>query len=160
MNAMKYITVNRRQENKAFTVIEFAVVLLIVALFYFTLAPAMMGMADKVNSKHAEEEITDIQDSIDDFFEENGFLPDSLDEIFDPIPLDPWGNPYQFLNHDTGNGNGALRKDKNLVPINSDYDLYSMGPDGKTASAFTAKISHDDIVRGRNGAFVGLALDY
>ena len=157
---MKYITVNRRQKNKAFTVIEFAVVLLIVALFYFTLAPAVIGMVDKVNSKTTADEITDIQDLIDDFFEENGFFPDSLDEIFDPVPLDPWGNPYQYINHDTGNGNGQLRKDKNLVPINSDYDLYSMGPDGKSASPLTAKISHDDIVRGRNGAFVGLGLDY
>ena len=157
---MKYITVNRRQKNKAFTVIEFAVVLLIVALFYFTLAPAVIGMVDKVNSKTTADEITDIQDLIDDFFEDNGFFPDSLDEIFDPVPLDPWGNPYQYINHDTGNGNGQLRKDKNLVPINSDYDLYSMGPDGKSASPLTAKISHDDIVRGRNGAFVGLGLDY
>ena len=157
---MKYITVNRSQKNKAFTVIEFAVVLLIVALFYFTLAPAMIGMADKVNSKTAMDEITDFQDVIDDFFEANGFLPDSLDEIFNPIPLDPWGNPYQYLNHDTESGNGALRKDKNLVPINSDYDLYSTGADGKTASPLTAKISHDDIVRGRNGAFVGFGLDY
>ncbi len=157
---MKYITVNRRQKNKAFTVIEFAVTLLIATLFYFTIAPAILGMVDKVNSKTTVDEITDLQDSIDDFFEDNGFLPDSLDEIFDPIPLDPWGNPYQYLNHDSGNGNGALRKDKNLVPINSDYDLYSMGPDGKTASPLTAKISHDDIVRGRNGAYVGLGLDY
>jgi len=157
---MEYITVNSRQKNKAFTIIEFAVGLLIVSLFYFALAPAILGMVDKVNSKTTEDEITDIQDLIDDFFEDNGFFPDSLDEIFDPVPLDPWGNPFQYINHDTGNGNGQLRKDKNLVPINSDYDLYSMGPDGKTASPLTAKISHDDIIRGRNGAFTGLAIDY
>jgi len=157
---MKYITLNRSQKNKAFTVIEFAVVLLIVSLFYFALAPAILAMVDKVNSKTTADEITDIQDDIDKFFEENGFFPDSLDEIYDPVPLDPWGNPFQYINHDTGNGNGQLRKDKNLVPINSDYDLYSMGPDGKTASPLTAAISHDDIIRGRNGAFTGLALDY
>ena len=157
---MKYITVNRRQKNKAVTFLEFGVVLLIVTLFYFTLAPAILAMVDKVNSKTTAEDIVDLQDSIDDFFEENGFLPDSLDEIFDPVPRDPWGNPYQYYNHDTANGNGALRKDKNLVPINSDYDLYSMGPDGKTASPLTAAISHDDIIRGRNGAFTGLAIDY
>lgn len=58
---MKYITLNRRQKNKAFTVIEFAVVLLIVTLFYFTLAPAILAMVDKVNSKTTADEITDIQ---------------------------------------------------------------------------------------------------
>ena len=157
---MKYITVNRRQKNKAFTVVEFGVTLLIVTLFYFTLAPAILAMVDKVNSKSTADEIGDLQDNINDFFEENGFLPDSLDEIFDPVPLDPWGNPFQYYNHATTNGNGQLRKDKNLVPINSDYDLYSMGPDGKTASPLTAAISHDDIIRGRNGAFTGLAIDY
>jgi len=57
-------------------------------------------------------------------------------------------------------GLGQKRKDKNLVPINSDYDLYSMGPDGKTTSALTAAISQDDIVRGRDGIFIGLAADY
>ena len=157
---MKYITLNRRQKNKAFTFIEFCVVLLIVTLFYFILAPAILAMVDKVNSKTTADEITDIQGDIDKFFEENGFFPDSLDEVFDPVPLDPWGNPFQYINHDTGNGNGQLRKDKNLVPINSDYDLYSMGPDGRTASPLTAAISLDDIIRGRNGAFTGLALDY
>jgi len=157
---MKYITVNRRQKNKAFTVIEFAVVLLIVALFYFALAPAILAMVDKVQSKTTIDEITDMQGDIDDFFEENGFFPDSLDEIYDPVPLDPWGNPFQYLNHDTSPGQGAWRKDKNLVPINSDYDLYSMGPDGKTASPLTAAISYDDIIRGRDGAFAGLAIDY
>ena len=160
MNAMKYITVNIRQKNKAFTVVEFGVTLLIETLFYFTIAPAILGMVDKVNSKTTVDEIVDIQDLIDDFLEDNGVLPDSLDEIFDPVPLDRWGNPFQYLNHDTGNGNGALRKDKNLVPINSDYDLYSMGADGKKTSPLTAAISHDDIIRGRNGDFVGLAIDY
>jgi len=156
---MKYITLNRRQKNKAFTFLEFTVVLIIIMLFYFTVSPALLGMVDKVNSKTAAEDITDIQDSIDKFLEDNGFLPDSLDEIFNPVPLDPWGNPYQFLNHENASV-GEKRKDKNLVPINSDYDLYSIGADGKTASPLTAKISHDDIVRGRNGAFVGFGLDY
>lgn len=60
-------------------------------------------------------------------------------------------------------GSGAIgqaRKDRNLVPINSDFDLYSVGRDGQTAPALTAKVSQDDIVRANNGGFVGLASDY
>ena len=49
---------------------------------------------------------------------------------------------------------------KNVVPINSDFDLYSMGEDGKSKSPLTAKPSHDDIVRANDGAFIGLATDY
>ncbi len=52
------------------------------------------------------------------------------------------------------------RKDRFNVPINSDYDLYSMGPDGESVEPLIAAQSHDDIVRGANGAFVGLAENF
>ena len=55
---------------------------------------------------------------------------------------------------------GQARKDHNLVPINSDFDLFSAGRDRKTTGPLTAKASQDDIVRGSDGAFVGLGRDY
>jgi general secretion pathway protein G len=55
---------------------------------------------------------------------------------------------------------GQARKDHNLVPINSDFDLFSPGPDGKSTGPLTAKASRDDIVRGSDGAYVGPAKDY
>jgi len=157
---MKYNTVNRLQNNKSFTLIEFSVVLIIVSLLIAVIVPAMTKLENSAKSGTTEDEIVDIQTDIDDFFDANGFYPNSLADLFDAIPLDPWCNPYQYFNHDTSPGKGKWRKDKNLVPINSDYDLYSMGPDGKSASPLTASMSHDDIVRGRNGAYIGLALYY
>jgi len=78
--------------------------------------------------------------------------------------LDPWKNPYQYLDLSSLNVNkklmGQVRKDKNLVPINSDYDLYSMGKDGQSQAPLTAANSRDDVVRANNGRFVGLASDY
>jgi general secretion pathway protein G len=153
-------TIDKRRKCKAFTVIEIALITIVVALTYMTISPAMIKMIDVGKTTTANTEITDLQTDIDDFFKDNGRYPDSLEEVFGEIPLDAWGNPYQYLNHAKAKGKGKLRKDKNLVPINSDYDLYSMGPDGKSASALTAAISQDDIVRGRNGLFVGLASDY
>ena len=73
---------------------------------------------------------------------------------------DPWGNDYQYLDISTQNGNGALRKDHNLVPINTDFDLYSMGPDGASVSPLTAQSSQDDIIRANNGRYVGTAEGY
>ena len=73
---------------------------------------------------------------------------------------DPWGNDYQYLDMSTADGNGAKRKDKNLVPINTDFDLYSMGPDGMSASPLTAESSRDDIIRANNGRYVGEASGY
>jgi general secretion pathway protein G len=53
-----------------------------------------------------------------------------------------------------------MRKDRNLVPINSDYDLYSVGPDGDSSLPLTAATSRDDIVRANDGRFIGKAEDY
>jgi general secretion pathway protein G len=57
-------------------------------------------------------------------------------------------------------GNGKARKDRFLVPLNTDYDLYSDGPDGKTASPITAAPSQDDIIRASDGSYVGVAADF
>jgi general secretion pathway protein G len=148
------------KKNKAFTALEFAAVIIIIGLFFMTFSPAMIKMADTAKTSTTIDEITEIQVAIDAFYSSNGIYPESLDEVFDEIPLDQWGNPYQYLNLSTVKGKGKRRKDKNLVPINSDYDLYSMGPDGESVSPLTASASKDDIVRGRNGAFVGIATDY
>jgi general secretion pathway protein G len=72
---------------------------------------------------------------------------------------DPWGRPYRYLRV-TGTNSGLLRKDHNLVPINTDFDLYSMGPDGQSALALTALRARDDVVRANNGAYIGVAANY
>ncbi len=55
---------------------------------------------------------------------------------------------------------GQARKDRFLVPLNSDYDLYSNGKDGDSKPPLNAKESHDDVVRANNGAYIGLASQY
>ena len=55
---------------------------------------------------------------------------------------------------------GRARKDGRLNPINSDFDLYSVGEDGQTTTPLTAPASKDDVIRARDGAFVGLAADF
>ncbi len=161
-NVIKLNTLSQRQKSKAFTVIEIAVGMMIVSLIYMTVSPAIVASVNNAKTSTTSNVIEESITTIDDFFKKNGRFPDSLEEVFDEVPIDPWGNPYQYTNiqNAKGKGKGKFRKDKNLVPINSDYDFYSMGPDGKTASPLTAAISQDDIVRGRNGLFVGVAADY
>jgi general secretion pathway protein G len=93
-------------------------------------------------------------------FLENDSLPATLAEIGRGGLLDPWGQPYvyfPFPRDKKGNAppQGA-RKDRFLVPINSTFDLYSVGRDGQSVAPLTAKPSHDDIVRGNDGGFIGL----
>ena len=52
------------------------------------------------------------------------------------------------------------RKDRFLVPLNKEYDLYSMGKDGKSQPPLTAKESYDDIVRANNGIYIGQASQF
>ena len=93
------------------------------------------------------------------YYAENVAFPPTLAEIGENNRLDPWGNPYEYWPI-TGDNNQKVRKDKNLHPINTDFDLCSKGRDGNTALPLTAKASQDDIIRGSNGKFVGLASKY
>jgi general secretion pathway protein G len=74
---------------------------------------------------------------------------------------DPWGRPYEYLNvFNDGSGPPHPRKDLFLHPLNSDYDLYSRGADGKSKPPLTAAGSHDDIIRANNGGYIGIADEY
>ena len=90
----------------------------------------------------------------------NDAYPYTLAQAGDGSLLDPWHHPYQYLNHATMKGNGQARKDRFLVPLNDDYDLYSTGKDGTSVAPLTAKSSQDDILRASNGSFIGLASQF
>jgi general secretion pathway protein G len=57
-------------------------------------------------------------------------------------------------------GNGHVRRDRSLNPLNNDYDLYSVGQDGQTALPITQSVSQDDVIRAANGAYYGLASNF
>lgn len=91
----------------------------------------------------------------------NDKLPASLAELGLDLK-DPWGEAYAYLNFDTlpGKAKGPVRKDHNLVPLNSRYDLYSKGPDRVSRPPLTARASRDDIILANDGMFIGPASDY
>lgn len=115
---------------------------------------------DRVQLAEAILDIGHIQAAISQFAIDNRGFPNTLNDVGKGGLRDPWGNPYEYVNHDDVRGNGKFRKDKNIVPINSDYDLYSAGKDGQSVPPLTARESRDDIVRANNGRFIGLASDY
>ena len=93
--------------------------------------------------------------------EVDGELPGSLAEIGWGNRQDPWGRPYQYLSFAGLKGLPAkARKDRFLVPLNTTYDLYSMGPDGESKGPLSAKASRDDVLRAGDGSFVGLASEF
>lgn len=145
--------------TKGFTLMELILALMIIA----TLAALSVLIFSKyIESSKTTAAITDIQsiqDEINLFETVNQRLPLDLSDIDMDTLMDPWGNPYQYTNFTTS-PKGQWRKDKFMVPINSTYDLWSMGPDGQTQTPLTAAASRDDIIRANDGSFVGKVADY
>ncbi|MGD2139656.1 MAG: prepilin-type cleavage/methylation domain-containing protein [Burkholderiales bacterium] len=143
------------------TMVELVIALLMVGIIAAVAIPMYNDYIERTKIAQVKSDIADMDSLIAQFQSDNlGQFPNSLADIGKAGLLDPWGNPYKYLNLSTMNGNGQVRKDKNLVPINSDYDLYSSGKDGASQGPLTAPVSRDDIVRASNGRFVGLASDY
>lgn len=137
--------------------------MLVVALIGVLLAialPAYDSWRTRTRTAQAVTDIAAIATRLSLHWQDARSYPASLAEIGMAGTLDPWGNPYQYLNLQTLRGNGHARKDHSLVPINTDFDLYSMGPDGRSVGPLTARASRDDIVRANDGRFIGLASDY
>ena len=146
-------------QGSGFTVLELMMVLMVVGILGLFSVMTYEKYMDDARISEAKSDIFTLEVKINYFQVARLSYPESIDDI-GGAPLDPWGNPYQYLNVQTVKGKGKVRKDHNLVPINSDFDLYSMGKDGRSVSPLTAKHSRDDIIRANNGEFVGLAEDY
>ena len=147
------------KSSRAFTIIELLIGVAILGVVAGITVPIYTQYKVKLDTAIAVTNIINIEVAVDSHFNANDVFPNSLAEVNMDTVVDPWGNPYQYSNLAT-TPPGQARKDHSLVPINSDYDLYSMGPDGQSVAPLTAAHSRDDIVRANDGGFVGTASDY
>ncbi len=122
--------------------------------------PLYTNYVDRAKNRRAMADILTIQAAAQRYYTETFAFPDTLADIDMEHMSDPWENAYQYLNFANVKGKGGLRKDRSQVPLNTDYDLYSMGKDGKTNQSLRPKVSHDDIIRARDGSYIGLASEY
>ena len=147
-------------DNRAFTLLE---LLLVVAIMLTLATMSIPVFGDAIEAAYVARAIGDIrtlQTEITRYEVQFQKLPDTLQEVGISDLLDPWGNPYEYLNYENASGPVQPRKDKFLKPVNSTYDVYSKGPDGDSKIPFTAQASHDDIVRANDGAFIGIAEEF
>jgi len=147
----------------AYTLIELVTVMVIVGILASLGVPRLNDAFDKALVAKAITDVRAIASDLSIYFMNSGVMPDDLSGVDHDTTLDPWGAPYQYLDLTQGKQGGSgpkPRKDRFLVPINSDFDLYSKGADGETATALTVKISQDDVLRAADGKFIGLAIDF
>jgi len=140
------------------TLIEVIIVIAILAILAAISSTVYINYINKARIYNAIEAITALSTELSSYGMDTGVYPQSLAEIGYAGLLDPWGNPYEYLNiRNAGSGFSGMRKDKFLVPINTDFDLYSKGMDGESATALNAAKSKDDIIRANDGQYIGLA---
>lgn len=149
-------------KNKGFSLLDLMIAVIILSLLAAVAVPSYKQFVARAKNARAIGDIGKMSVEIGRYrLKNNDQLPNSLADLPMEIPLDPWGAPYQYLNMFTaGPGKGDFRKDGKLNPINSDFDLWSYGDDGKSSGPLNAAVSRDDIVRANNGAFIGLGEDY
>lgn len=143
-----------------FTLVELMLVLAIIGTLAAMGIPRLYGAVESARIARAVSDIRTIETELTPY-DSPGQLPPTLAAIGRGNLLDPWGHPYKYLPFPPGQKPpSAARKDRFLVPINSTYDLYSMGPNGQTQAPLTSALGSDDIVRANDGSFIGPATKY
>ncbi|PID33712.1 MAG: type II secretion system protein GspG [Thiotrichales bacterium] len=122
-----------RSQALGFTLLEVMVVVVILAVMAAAVIPNIIGSMEKAKTDRAKVDITSVQGSLETYKMENYQYPSTEQGIEalvnkpsgEPeaknwrnynkkLPMDPWGNPYHYLN----------------PGIKGDIDIYSAGPDG------------------------------
>ena len=124
------------ERQSGFTLIEIMVVVVILGILAALVVPQVMSRPDQAKVTVAQTDITAIGAALDMYKLDNGAYPSTQqglealvkkpagnpqpkswnqDGYLKKLPVDPWGNPYQYLSPGT---KGKL-------------DLYSLGADSK-----------------------------
>lgn len=148
-----------QRESRGFTLIELMTIIVIIGSLSTLAIPTYSYYIEKAKVTETIAELRMVEKEVIIFFNNNDRYPNNLAEIGQGGLLDPWGNPYRYLDVTTAVGLGQCRSNKFNNPINSDFDLFSPGRDGGFARPVTADLSRDDILRADNGRFLGLAAD-
>jgi general secretion pathway protein G len=146
--------------NSGFTVVELLIVVAIILTISAIAVPNLVAAIDQAKVARAIGDIHTIGTEIQEYDAMNGQYPNTLANIGYAWKLDPWGNPYQYLDFQDVSGKGKMRKDRFLVPINTSFDLYSMGKDGQSVAPLTAPQSQDDIIWANDGSYIGPASNF
>ena len=142
------------------TIIELMIVIAIIGVLASIALPAYKDYTEKARVNQAISDIADIAILIEAYWQDARAYPPSLADVGAGGMVDPWGYAYRYLDLTQPGSTGAARKDRNLVPLNSDFDLYSVGKNGQTTSPISTPKGKDDVIRANDGRFIDIASNY
>jgi general secretion pathway protein G len=146
--------------------IAVARVLVVIAIVAIVSTVALPISRDHLDSTHVTQAIADIgaiEIAISRYQAQNrGELPGTLADLSLSAEQwrDPWGSAYQYRNLEVDTAPDQARTDYDRGTVNRDYDLYSMGKDGRSALTFGSPLARDDVVRGLSGSYYGSVAEY
>jgi len=143
----------------AFTLIELLAAMTILSILVSLAVPKFEEAKEQANIAKAIGDLRAMSIELNTKDE----LPSTLAGIGRADRLDPWGRTYVYYKFPPVKGKAGpkgARKNRFLHPLNSYYDLYSVGKDGGSNAPLTAKASQDDVIVANDGGFVGLARKY
>jgi len=150
----------RWRDQRAFSLIETLLVCALLSTLASISAGIYVAALKTARITRAIGDLHALDIDIREFHLRHDRYPTTLTEARPIVPNDPWGRPYVYTDLSQKGGKGKARKDGKLNPINSDFDLYSVGEDGLTTTPLKPPQSRDDVIRARDGAFLGLASDF
>lgn len=148
------------RNNSAFTGTGVAVMMAIISIVIAFALPAYTSHLERNEKRAAVATMMTLSEHINGYLTRHKRLPESLDvlELSNPA-IDPWGRPYIYIRGSRDNGLSLPKVHDSGRPLNTDYELYSKGPDGETNNRVSSPVSQDDIIRAGNGRYIGIASD-
>ena len=144
--------------ERGFTLVELLSVAAILTAIVFLALPTMSDIRYKARVSRCLAEIRTLEKDINAFYLDKNVYPAALSDVGQGGLKDPWGHPYRY--RPSTSALGTPREDLMGNPLNSDFDLFSVGEDGLSVADISQPASQDDVVRSGDGGFVGLGSQF
>jgi general secretion pathway protein G len=138
--------------DSGFTLVELIVVMAVLGVLALLAIPAYNGYVSLARNARTMSDIRVLEKEIDAYFIDKNVLPPDLNTIQRGNFLDAWKHPYVYQPVATA---GPLQLKDGGIPLNTDFDLYSLGPDGLSNPDISQLDGQDDIIRAADGGYVG-----
>jgi general secretion pathway protein G len=147
----------RRRLSAGFTLVELLITMMIFMIICAMAVPSLMSAIKAAKIGRAVADVRTIGMAAYGFYATTGNAPATLTDIGYNQQIDGWGHKYQYLPFPAGTIPANARVDRFGVPINTYFDVYSLGADGQTSVAISDAEGQDDVIWAYDGSYKGLA---